>query len=162
MTGEVKMALATPSCNDRSPFAAMLAKAADTVMELGPEFDHYRRKLIDLSNRFSESRFHLAVLGQFKRGKSTLLNALIGAPILPVGVVPLTAASTFIQFGLAPKIRVQCQDSRHAEVLKKIFSDFHVPWESITRVEETVPDIWDRLYAARMEEEEREDTVADF
>lgn len=31
-------------------------------------------------------RFHLAVLGHFKRGKSTFINALLGgAPILPAG-----------------------------------------------------------------------------
>ena len=29
-----------------------------------------------------------------------------------------------------------------AEKLKKIFSDLDVTWESITEVEETVPDIW--------------------
>ena len=68
--------------------------------------------LNELSHRFSEGRFHLAVLGQFKRGKSTLLNALIGESILPVGVVPLTAASTFIQFGETAKIKVRYQDNR--------------------------------------------------
>jgi ribosome biogenesis GTPase A len=98
-----------PRCNNRSSLATLLKKTTDTVVELGPEFDHYRRKLAGLSNRFSEGRFHLAVLGQFKRGKSTLLNALTGDPILPVGVVPLTAAPTFIQFGETPKIRVSYQ-----------------------------------------------------
>jgi ribosome biogenesis GTPase A len=92
------------SCIDRSPLATLLEKTTDTVAELGPAFDHYRRKLSDLNDRFSEGRFHLAVLGQFKRGKSTLLNALTGEPILPVGVVPLTAVPTFIQFGNSPKI----------------------------------------------------------
>jgi ribosome biogenesis GTPase A len=100
------------SCIDRSPLATLLKMTADTVAELGPEFDHYRHKLADLSSRFSEGRFHLAVLGQFKRGKSTLLNALTGEPILPVGVIPLTAAPTFIQFGETPKIRVRFQNGR--------------------------------------------------
>ena len=108
---------AAPSrfCDNRSPLADLLGKAADTASEIGPQFVHYGRKLTDLSNRLSEGRFHLAVLGQFKRGKSTLLNALTGEPVLPVGVVPLTAAPTFIQFGELPKIRVSYQDSRPAE-----------------------------------------------
>jgi GTP-binding protein EngB required for normal cell division len=108
---------AAPSifCNDRPPLTALLTKAAGTVLRIGPEFIHYGSRLSDLSNRFSEGRFHLAVLGQFKRGKSTLLNALTGEPILPVGVVPLTAAPTFIQFGEAPKIRVRYQDDRPAD-----------------------------------------------
>jgi GTP-binding protein EngB required for normal cell division len=119
MTRETEMTRASSSssscCNDRPLVAALLGKTADTVAELGPEFDHYCRKLADLSNRFCAGRFHLAVLGQFKRGKSTLLNALTGEPILPVGVVPLTAAPTFIQFGEAPKIRVAYQGGRPTE-----------------------------------------------
>ena len=101
--------------NDRSLLSNLLKTTADTTAELGPEFDHYRRKLIDLSSRFSDGRFHLAILGQFKRGKSTLLNALTGEAILPVGVVPLTAVPTFIQYGETPKIRVQYQDGRPAD-----------------------------------------------
>jgi GTP-binding protein EngB required for normal cell division len=110
-----RTAAPSPFCNDRPPLAALLGKAADTVSEIGPLFVHYGRKLTDLSNRFCEGRFHLAVLGQFKRGKSTLLNALTGEPILPVGVVPLTAAPTFIQFGEAPKISVRYQGGRPAD-----------------------------------------------
>lgn len=35
-----------------------------------------------LRDRLSTGQLHLAVLGQFKRGKSTLINALLGAKIL--------------------------------------------------------------------------------
>jgi ribosome biogenesis GTPase A len=105
----------TTFCNDRPHLSSLLGKAVDTVSEIGPEFIRYGRKLSDLINRLSEGRFHLAVLGQFKRGKSTLLNALTGEPVLPVGVVPLTAAPTFIQFGVAPKISVRYRDGRPPE-----------------------------------------------
>ena len=101
-----------PSGRDRPHLVVLLRKAAEAVAEIGPEFAHYGRMLNDLNHRLCEGRFHLAVLGQFKRGKSTLLNALTGEPILPVGIVPLTAAPTFIQFGDLPKIRVKYQDGR--------------------------------------------------
>jgi GTP-binding protein EngB required for normal cell division len=114
-TKMTRPAAPSPICNDRPLITALLEKAADTVSSIGPEFVHYGRNLNDLSNRFSEGRFHLAVLGQFKRGKSTLLNALTGEPILPVGIVPLTAAPTFLQFGESPKIRVSYQDGRPAD-----------------------------------------------
>lgn len=110
-----RAAVQSPFCNDRLSIADLLGKAIDTVSQIGPQFVHYGRKLNDLSDRFSEGRFHLAVLGQFKRGKSTLLNALTGEPILPVGVVPLTAAPTFLQFGDTPKIRVRYKDGRPAD-----------------------------------------------
>lgn len=41
-------------------------------------------RLKALRDRLQQERFRLAALGQFKRGKSTLLNALIGASALPV------------------------------------------------------------------------------
>ena len=56
-------------------------------------------RLQALADRLEGQRLHLAVLGQFKRGKSTLLNALLGAPALPMAVTPLTAIPTFIAFG---------------------------------------------------------------
>jgi GTP-binding protein EngB required for normal cell division len=110
-----RAAAQSPFCNDRPPIADLLGKAIDTVSQIGPQFVHYGRKLNDLSDRLSDGRFHLPVLGQFKRGKSTLLNALTGEPILPVGVVPLTAAPTFLQFGDTPKIRVRYKDGRPAD-----------------------------------------------
>ena len=49
--------------------------------------------------RFAAGEFQLAVFGEFKRGKSTLLNALLGMPVLPVGVVPVTAVITEVRAG---------------------------------------------------------------
>ncbi len=95
------------SCKNRLHLSSLLEQTAATVAQISTEFDHYHCKLNELNNRFAEGRFHLAVLGQFKRGKSTLLNALLGEPILPMGVIPLTAAPTFIQYAETPKITVQ-------------------------------------------------------
>lgn len=69
-------------------------------------------RLIDLRTRLDAGRFHLAVLGQFKRGKSTLLNALLGESFLPTGVVPLTAIPTLIEYGPECTVRVLFQDGR--------------------------------------------------
>jgi putative ribosome biogenesis GTPase RsgA len=52
-----------------------------------------------LSDRVRDGLFYVACVGQFKRGKSTLLNALVGEPVLPVGVVPVTAVVTVLRHG---------------------------------------------------------------
>jgi septin family protein len=44
--------------------------------------------------RVVEGRFYLACVGQFKRGKSTLINALIGQEVVPTGFIPVTAVPT--------------------------------------------------------------------
>jgi GTP-binding protein EngB required for normal cell division len=41
----------------------------------------------------------VAILGQFKAGKSSFINSLIGRPILPVGVIPVTTVITRLQYG---------------------------------------------------------------
>src|SRR5437867_8406368 len=51
-------------------------------------------RLNALRERLATERFQLAVLGQFKRGKSTVLNALLGQSVLPIGVVAVTAIPT--------------------------------------------------------------------
>lgn len=68
------------------------------------------------SRRLEEGLFFVACLGQFKRGKSTLLNALIGAPILPTGVLPVTAMITLIRFGATTLTVVRFVDGERCEI----------------------------------------------
>jgi GTPase SAR1 family protein len=49
-----------------------------------------------------EQRFTVAMLGEFKRGKSTLINALLGANVLPADVTPTTATINRVTYGLSP------------------------------------------------------------
>jgi 8-oxo-dGTP pyrophosphatase MutT (NUDIX family)/GTP-binding protein EngB required for normal cell division len=72
-------------------------------------------RLHTLRGRFAHNRLQLAVLGQFKRGKSTFINALLGAPLLPIAVVPLTAVPTFIVSAAQPTVRVRFNDDRPVE-----------------------------------------------
>lgn len=89
-----------------------LDAAISRVRDLGPAYAPYEKRLLALADRLSAGRFHLAVLGQFKRGKSTLLNALIGEDVLPSSVIPLTAVPTFILHGDGRSVRVCFLDER--------------------------------------------------
>lgn len=66
--------------------------------------------------RLRESRFHLAVMGQFKRGKSTLINALLGESVLPTGILPLTSIATEVRHGSARRAEVVFEDGRRETV----------------------------------------------
>jgi GTPase SAR1 family protein len=80
-----------------------LAEIADAVISGVPHPSNSQEALLErlrgCAKRLASERFQLAVLGQFKRGKSTLLNALIGQPVLATGVLPLTSIPTFLQAG---------------------------------------------------------------
>lgn len=43
-------------------------------------------------------RFYMAVLGEFNRGKSSLVNALLKQPILPCDILPTTAVTYFLEY----------------------------------------------------------------
>ena len=73
--------------------------------------DHVASDLEALERRGREGRFYVAVVGQPERGKSALLNALVGSPLLPVGSAPTTATVTLLRPG--PKVRVTIH-YRHA------------------------------------------------
>jgi GTPase Era involved in 16S rRNA processing len=60
----------------------------------------------DLMVKLAEDRFTLAVLGQFKRGKSSLMNAIIGHALLPTGVLPLTSVITKLIYGPSERMLV--------------------------------------------------------
>jgi hypothetical protein len=64
----------------------------------------------------AQDEVSLAVLGRFKAGKSSFLNHFIGRNILPVGVVPVTAAVTEIRYGAREEARVHHRDGRDPEV----------------------------------------------
>lgn len=72
-------------------------------------------RLRELASRLCSARLQVAVVGQFKRGKSSLLNTLLGIPVLPTGVVPLTAVTTVLTAGV-PRLRLEFLDG-HAEEL---------------------------------------------
>ncbi|HEX7673570.1 MAG TPA: dynamin family protein [Bdellovibrio sp.] len=52
-----------------------------------------------LDKKLSESILNLVFIGQYKRGKSSLINALIGKGVLPVGALPLTSVVTILCHG---------------------------------------------------------------
>jgi GTPase Era involved in 16S rRNA processing len=58
--------------------------------------------------RIAEDRFNLAVLGAFNRGKSTLMNAILGMDRLPTGVLPHTSVITTVTYGSRERILIRC------------------------------------------------------
>ncbi len=57
------------------------------------------RILKDTLDRMKRQEMTLSIIGQFKRGKSSLSNAILGEDILPVGIVPITSAVTKVTYG---------------------------------------------------------------
>jgi len=100
-----------------------LAAALDELAALGTDQD--REQIAALRDRLDAARLRVLVAGEAKRGKSTLINALLGRAVLPAGVTPLTAVATTVRYG----------DDPHAEVR---FADGHEEKQPLTALPELV------------------------
>lgn len=86
----------------------VLGKTLEDLAALGSERD--REQLAALRDRLAAARLRVLVAGEAKRGKSTLINALLGRPVLPSGVTPLTAVATTVRYGEDPRAEVRFGD----------------------------------------------------
>ena len=91
----------------------ILNQATTCLDCLDDDYADGRDELESLQTRLVAGQFRLAILGQFKRGKSTLLNALLGDKLLPTDILPVTAIPTFIS--AAEKVDVQVSFETEAE-----------------------------------------------
>jgi len=83
----------------------------------GPKID----RLVD---KLRQNRFNLVVLGAFKRGKSTLINALLGKRVLPTAIVPLTSVVTILSYGEQLGIEVFFTNGERREISPEELVDY--------------------------------------
>lgn len=77
-----------------------LAKEADELFSCGEAACSIQRRQCKLLvDKLSNSNMTISVIGQFKRGKSTLSNCILGKNYMPVGIVPITSAVTKVVYG---------------------------------------------------------------
>ena len=81
-------------------------------------------ELAALCQRVESDVFNLVAVGEFKRGKSSVLNALIGMDILPVGVVPLTAIATIVSHGEQVTVEVAFDNGERRSVAPQALADY--------------------------------------
>ena len=65
-----------------------------------------------LLTRLAEDRFTVVVAGRFSRGKSSLMNAVLGMDRLPTGIVPLTSVITYVRYGTSEKVLLNYEGTR--------------------------------------------------
>lgn len=67
-------------------------------------------KLQELAQDIKNDFFVVVVLGEFKRGKSTFINALLGNDLLPTDVLPETATINALIYNEKPELQIIMQD----------------------------------------------------
>ena len=70
----------------------------------------------ELLARLADDRFNVAMVGRFSRGKTSLMNAVLGTDRLPTGILPLTSVLTMVRYGSNERALVH-------------YGNFHIPKE---------------------------------
>jgi len=97
----------------------------DLLRQMGlaaPDKQRWRDQATGLFTRLAEDRFNLVLVGRFSRGKTSLMNAILGMDRLPTGIVPLTSVITSVAYGSVERVRLR---------FTKSFMDEDVPLASL-------------------------------
>jgi GTPase SAR1 family protein len=97
------------------------------------------RRLKDIKMNLLEERFQVVVVGEFSRGKSTFINALLGKKILPSSAKPTTTILNKIVYGSEPGITLHFHHSKELQrkVSEEVFAKLVAPKEPIPGDTET-------------------------
>jgi GTP-binding protein EngB required for normal cell division len=87
----------------------VLGDLAQTITNHG--LIEYRSALSAIIDRVEVNSFEIAVFGRVSSGKSSLLNYLLKADYLPVGVTPVTAVPTRISYGKNSQVEIEYLDN---------------------------------------------------
>lgn len=88
----------------RDESVSLLHELAEKLRVLGGE--HKARSIIQTANKLNRNDFRIIFCGEFKRGKSTLINAVLGQKALPMKVAPCTGVITEVKYADEPKVLV--------------------------------------------------------
>lgn len=103
-----------------------------------------------IQHAISTQQYRVAVIGEFKRGKSSLVNAIIGAEVLPTDILPMTAAITRVTFGSDRKILIRYKDGHSEEQTVEQLAEYATKYDeekarraaTISEIEVTYPSVF--------------------
>lgn len=102
--------------------ASSLEDTAEVMTLL--ELNNQAQKARDTSKRMKAHVFSVGIMGEFKRGKSTVINALLGEKIAPADVVPASATLNRITYGPVPRATILYKDGHCEEVPVDKIADY--------------------------------------
>ena len=85
-----------------------LSRMAKFCDQLGME--ERAASLREGKKKLQSHKFAVGILGEFKRGKSTVINALLGNEIMPADILPSTATMNRVTYDLQPSVQLNMMD----------------------------------------------------
>ena len=107
--------------------------------------EHVKTAAQLLCAKFKNDVFSLVIVGQFKRGKTTFINALLGKDLLPTAIIPLTSIITILGYGDKLQITAFFENGTKKDIIQEdlplYITEKHNPKneKGVNRVEITYP-----------------------
>jgi small GTP-binding protein len=95
------MVLEGPIAELREREVRLLVETAEQIGKMAPDGPADRQRLIDAANDLRDAFLMVTIIGEFNAGKSTFVNALLGEPLLPMGITPTTDMIEVIRYAPA-------------------------------------------------------------
>jgi GTP-binding protein EngB required for normal cell division len=96
---------------DLQTFESLKFEAVEILRALIQNLGHSSPSIATLAQelltKLAEGRFCVAVVGRFSRGKTSLMNAILGDEWLPTGILPATSVLTVVTYGSRPRVLIQ-------------------------------------------------------
>ncbi len=94
-----------------------------------------------LKDKIESNVFKVMVVGEFSTGKSTLINALLRANILPTHVRPTTSNICLIRYAKIPKVTIYYRDGLSQEVPLNRLNEYSALFEQGNQLAEQISEI---------------------
>lgn len=95
-----------------------LTGSLETLLKLSDEIAlvNTAKSIEETIEKAKDEHFEVAIVGEFKRGKSTLINALLGEEVLPADVLPATATLNRVTYSKEPYVQVEYKNGESEKV----------------------------------------------
>jgi tetratricopeptide (TPR) repeat protein/GTPase Era involved in 16S rRNA processing len=118
--------LPAPASTEIADVAAYLERIVESRRELGHFVGETARAAANL-----ETPLLVTVMGEFSSGKSSFVNAFIGADVAPTGITPTTATINVVRYGR----------ERGGRIIKQDGATLELGWDALmTHLRELTPD----------------------
>lgn len=107
-----------PGCRDPREMAGRVNEGLASLIQVCGDLglrDH-AENLKAVRGRMEDRVFTVGVMGEFLRGRSTLIDSLLGKEILPTDVIPCSAVPAYIRWGEQPRAVVHFKDGTEQEI----------------------------------------------
>ncbi len=74
--------------------------------------------------KLQSHKFAVGILGEFKRGKSTVINAILGKEIMPADILPCSATMNRVSYDMQPSVQLNMMDGTKKNISVDELSEY--------------------------------------